>query len=272
MHYPHVHPDRPIELLHVHACWELGYCFEGRGIFMVGSKVMPFSAGTVSLVGPDEPHLAQSLNGTSSRWAWLYLDPLPLVSMLAGDLEQLDPTPLCGATFENLKQLAGNDPLRVAMVSLVSELQEQADGQTTMVRALVSQILLLFRRRYDLMPDKASDESRQTHRHLHRLAPALTYMATHYQDHLDVPMLAKKCSMSESHFRRCFIQAMDVSPQVYWQRLRVRMAASLLASSDQTILSISQSVGFESLSSFNRLFKQIMGQTPGQWRQGRLGD
>ncbi len=269
MHYPHIHPDHPIELLHVHACWELGYCFEGSGIFMVDSKVMSFSPGTVSLVGPEEAHLAQSLKGTSSRWAWVYLDPLLLLSMLAGDLEQLDPTPLRGAAFENLKQLASDDPLRVAMQSLVAELQEQAVGRTTMIRALVSQLLLLFRRRYMVLPDEMATRSSGPHRQLYRLAPALEYLATHYQDHLDVPMLAKKCAMSESHFRRRFIQAMDVSPQVYWQRLRIRMAASRLVSSDQTILSISQSVGFESLSSFNRLFKQIMGQTPGQWRQDR---
>jgi AraC-like DNA-binding protein len=47
------------------------------------------------------------------------------------------------------------------------------------------------------------------------------------------------------------------------------MAASLLTGSQHTILAISQLVGFESLSSFNRLFKQIMGQSPSQWRQHR---
>tara|TARA_Y100001933_G_scaffold262971_1_gene322754 strand:- start:102645 stop:103598 length:954 start_codon:yes stop_codon:yes gene_type:complete len=267
LHYPHVHPDHPIDLLHVHRCWELGYCFEGSGIFMVGSKVMEFGPGCVSLIGPDEPHLAQSLPGTTSRWAWVYLDPFPLVGLLNTDLTQLDPSCMHGAAFTNLIHCQEDKTLGIATKSLIQEMQNKTTDQATMIRVLVCQILLLFRRQYSKVSDKSSTPSQQLHLQLQRLAPALEHMAIHYHQRLDVTMLAQLCSVSQSHFRKLFTQAMHVSPQDYWQRLRIRMALSLLRSSDQSILQISQQVGFESLSSFNRLFKQIMGTSPRSWRK-----
>ncbi len=268
MHYPHEHDDSPIRLLHVHGCWELGYCFEGSGMFIVGSKVMSFEQGSVSLIGPDEPHLAQSLAGTYSRWAWVYFDPLALVNRLDANLRELDPSPLHGLGFANLTNTLPDDPLRVATTALIRELQANTLGRSTMIRALVCQILLLYRRAYSQVKlDSTASDSPSPRHLLERLAPAMEYMATHYHEHLDVATLAKRCNMSESHFRKRFAKTLGQSPQAYWQHLRIRMAASMLRSTDQSILHISQAVGFETLSSFNRLFKQIMSTTPSHWRR-----
>src|SRR5687768_4151735 len=72
---PFVQADNPITLLHYHDCLELGYCFSGSGIFMVGEKVLPFGAGDVAFINHTEVHLAQSAPGTHSEWTWIYLDP-----------------------------------------------------------------------------------------------------------------------------------------------------------------------------------------------------
>lgn len=52
---------------------------------------------------------------------------------------------------------------------------------------------------------------------------------------------------------------------------RVKDAAKLLTTTDQTILQISLAVGFLSKSNFNCEFTRVMGQTPSAWRQaGRV--
>ncbi|WP_235533286.1 helix-turn-helix domain-containing protein [Paenibacillus sp. Leaf72] len=41
-----------------------------------------------------------------------------------------------------------------------------------------------------------------------------------------------------------------------------------MKSSDFSILSISEQVGFHSISSFNRCFSKLMGASPKEWRKG----
>lgn len=267
MHYPHEHADDPIRMLHVHNCWELGYCFEGGGIFMVGSKVMSFSAGTVSLIGPDEPHFAQSLPGTTSRWAWVYFNPAALLCSMDAMASCARLDSLRGTAFANLLDSGQAGYLGRRMRELVDELKADHTDQSAMVRAMVTQITLNWLRQHADLPQQSDDATGHTGSLMQRLAPAMTYLASHYAQHLCVDKLAEMCDLSESHFRRLFREALGQSPQAYWLSLRIGMAASLLLSTDQAILPISQQVGFETLSSFNRAFKQNMGVSPSAWRR-----
>ena len=197
MHYPHEHGDHPIQMLHMHACWELGYCFEGSGIIIVGSKVLSFAKGAVSLIGPDEPHFAMSLPGTTSRWAWIYLNPLQLAGRFDSDLSHLDPSTLHGETFNNILASEHNNLPATAMRQLVNELLHKETGHEAMIRALVCQIMLLYRR-LNLQTDKVNSKPCPPIGGLmSRLAPALEYLASHYHVHLDVPSLADRCALFE---------------------------------------------------------------------------
>jgi len=56
--------------LHVHDSLEVGYCYDGRGIFVIEDKVFPFSAGDVCVINSSEMHLARSAEGTESHWTF----------------------------------------------------------------------------------------------------------------------------------------------------------------------------------------------------------
>jgi AraC-like DNA-binding protein len=51
--------------------------------------------------------------------------------------------------------------------------------------------------------------------------------------------------------------------------MRMQMAAAILRSTDRPVTDVSLSVGFDSLSSFNRLFRRYFECTPVQWRKNR---
>ena len=81
-----------------------------------------------------------------------------------------------------------------------------------------------------------------------------------------IETLARLCGMSQSHFRRVFRELLSVGPLEHLNRTRILKACSLMRMSEDSILSISGQVGFQSLSSFNRHFLAEMGPTPSQWR------
>ena len=74
-------------------------------------------------------------------------------------------------------------------------------------------------------------------------------------------------SLSPAHFRRIFSSVMETSPLKYLTDTRIRQAASLLRTTEASVLSISEEVGYHSVSSFNRQFHDTMGQTPREWRR-----
>jgi AraC-like DNA-binding protein len=100
-----------------------------------------------------------------------------------------------------------------------------------------------------------------------RIAPALQRLASAYMQELRVDDLADACHMSTTHFRRVFGRATGRAPLQYLNHIRIQAASALLASTDRSVLDISLTVGFRTLSSFNRQFKAIRGMSPRSWRK-----
>lgn len=258
-----VQRDNPIRFLHVHQCLEIGICFQGSGVFVVGEKVLPFSAGDVSFINHTEVHLARSAAETTSDWAWIYLDPLRLVDLPDADRRFLDPSPLAGANFANIVHPDENAEAGHLARRLVEELRAQPSGYRSVARGLVLDLMVQIHR----LPRKARGPVKEERAGFERIAPALQIIARDYASPLRIRDLARSCGVSEPSLRRLFQQAVGRSPREYWNGLRLRMAASQLRTTTHSVLEISQAAGFETLSSFNRLFRSHFGVSPREWRK-----
>src|SRR5215218_3239048 len=83
---------------------------------------------------------------------------------------------------------------------------------------------------------------------------------------LDVPALARIAHVSEAHFIRSFRSTFGETPHRYLQRRRVERAAFLLRESALSVTEISLDVGFNSLGTFSRTFRDILGESPSGYR------
>ena len=103
---------------------------------------------------------------------------------------------------------------------------------------------------------------------LEKMKVILKYIENNYAQKISVADAAEIAGFSESHFMRYFKETMGTSFVEYLKDYRLTMAARLLLASDTSILSISEDVGFENLSYFNRAFKKKYQVTPSQYRKG----
>jgi AraC-like DNA-binding protein len=99
-----------------------------------------------------------------------------------------------------------------------------------------------------------------------RLLRARDAMDRAYAGSLDVRAVAAIAHISPAHFSRCFRVVFGESPHRYLQRRRVERSMFLLRESDRTVTDICLDVGFSSLGTFCRTFRQIVGQTPSMYR------
>jgi AraC-like DNA-binding protein len=87
-----------------------------------------------------------------------------------------------------------------------------------------------------------------------------------YADPLDLEALARAAHVSRYHFARCFATTYGETPMRYLTRRRVERAQDLLRSANLTVTEVCMLVGFSSLGSFSSRFRDLVGETPSQYR------
>lgn len=99
------------------------------------------------------------------------------------------------------------------------------------------------------------------------LMPALTYI----EENLSSPpptndFLASLCSISCVYFRKLFNKKFGMPPSKYITMLRIERAKGLIISDFVSLADVAESCGFSNIYHFSKVFKQVTGMTPTQYK------
>lgn len=92
------------------------------------------------------------------------------------------------------------------------------------------------------------------------------FVDTHYCEEIYLESLAQQFRTSPKYMSRLLKQALGVPFKQYLTNLRIARACELLISTDMKIEEIAIACGFTSRNSFIRVFKQLQGATPSEYR------
>ena len=95
-----------------------------------------------------------------------------------------------------------------------------------------------------------------------KITPAVKYLESHLGEAFSGKELASLCGLSESHFRRLFLEKMKMSPVKYKNTILIKRACALLKADDMNITEVSEVLNFGSIYAFSRAFKKEMGISP----------
>lgn len=115
------------------------------------------------------------------------------------------------------------------------------------------------------VPTKDAIDSKKLEQR-NRLIPILNYIHENYADDISLSELAALIPMSEGQFCRIFKETMKVSPFQYLMRYRIMQSCSILLETDKKIGEIANLTGFNNISYYNRVFLEMIGCTPRQYR------
>lgn len=101
---------------------------------------------------------------------------------------------------------------------------------------------------------------------LTRLRRARDVADRHYSEPLDLDTLAGASNVSKYHFVRTFAETYGETPMRYLTRRRIERAQDLLRSANLTVTEICMMVGFSSLGSFSSRFRELVGESPREYR------
>lgn len=96
---------------------------------------------------------------------------------------------------------------------------------------------------------------------------AINYIKEHYSENISLDQLADYLEMTPEYLSTLFNREMGINFSTFLKQFRISHAKRLLKGSDKKIYEIAIEVGYNDPKYFNRVFKEVMGISPGDYRQ-----
>lgn len=259
--------DVPAGSQHFHNCLEIGICESDSGTMEFFNIKRPFRAGDVTIVASDIAHTTYSAAGCASKWSYIFVNveelffpyfPLDIVSNI--DMFQ--------KLLRNYWAVLPHDKqpeIYMLVTAIIEELKRKDLNFQFSVRGLMLSLMMKLLNLY--IAEQKRDDNKELHENTLVIAPALYYIRKNYMQDFPMESLAGLCSMSPSHFRRTFHSIMGFGALEYLNRIRITHATILLRTTEKPVLEISEEIGYQTISSFNRHFLEIVGTTPMKYRK-----
>ncbi len=100
-----------------------------------------------------------------------------------------------------------------------------------------------------------------------KISNAIHYIQSNLQQNLTVADLAARANQNADYFSRVFTEHMGERPLAYIQLKRIESAQFLIITTDLSFTEIAEQTGFETLSYFSRIFKNVTAQTPSEYKK-----
>ncbi len=258
------YPSEEPENLHYHNFLELGYCESGTGVFIIDGEMIPFHGKCTSIIYDGQVHIAKSVNNEKSLWHFIYIDLSKLFTGVeANELKTLASLEHDKYRFPNIIPYEEDEGIYALCREIMAEAATEQSEHLTEIRNLVIALLIKHGRYFE----KKGNDVRERASLMDEIGELLNYVNIHYMENIGIDDLVQKTHMSKATLQRKMTSFFGVSPMQYIHHLRLNHAALLLLEKKKTITEIASEVGYNSLSSFNRMFLKEFGMSPSDWRR-----
>jgi YesN/AraC family two-component response regulator len=131
------------------------------------------------------------------------------------------------------------------------------------VKSSLVRLLIRIRRQGLQETDKLQPFNHPMHEKVSEIA---AYLNRNYSEDITLEQISKQFYISPSYLSRIFKKLTGFHFREYLLVVRVKEAQKLLRESQEKVVNIAQSVGFEHVSHFNTTFKKFVGLSPLKYR------
>lgn len=259
--------DPDSDKMHSHKNFELNLITSGSGRRIVGNNISSYTRGDLVLLGPNISHCWEVLETDKGN----------------------EPECIVTHFYENI---IGSDFFNIPELEKVVDLLKKADGGilfkgpktekvmynlTRMVNqkgleryiGLLRVFSLLLQveeqdREYLALPSALPDSHDKDRDQINKI---YEYVFLNIQEGINLKEASKLVYMEPSSFCRYFKKKTNQTFMEYVKRVRIGIAAKLLAETDKPVTQICYECGYNNLANFNHYFKVIMEKTPSEYRK-----
>ncbi len=255
---------------HFHTECQITYILESEGRRIVGDSVDFFNSGELTFLGSDIPHvwhndiqsLPKKAHNTGAKSLALFFHPDKLVHLLSElvDVQKLSllfkiaqrGMVFFGETKEGLKKLLVKMTAQKSLAQLITMLEIFE--------------LLTTTKEYSLLASTGYKNTYQA-KDSDRMDKVFKHIFCNFKSDIKLEEMASIANMNQQAFCRYFKSRTQKTLVEFVNNIRISHACKLISDGDYSITALAYECGFQSLSNFNRFFKEVKGLTPREYRK-----
>lgn len=245
----HLFEYRPRPEYHLH------FILDGQGVLRIYKKVYHLTRGQMFVIPPNvEDYSYQADELKPWYYAWVafngtkagdYMKQAGFYNQHVVHYSNIPPEEFTSYIYEMLK---------ASHLTVANELDRTASLYLILAKLIESRNIITA--------DSAYDVSGDTY-----IKHALQYIQFNYNRSIQINDIVNYIGINRSYFSHIFKRKMSVSPKVYLQQYRMEQARIFLVTTNDSIHSIAEKIGYKDSFTFSKLFKKLTNMSPKEYRK-----
>jgi AraC-like DNA-binding protein len=254
---------------HAHYEYQLFVVLKGHGTRFIGDSIKTFQSGELIFTGPHLPHIWRSdeayFSGNSNlhtEGIVIYFNANFLGDQMLEKEEMVAMKKLFARSKRGLEFYGAKKNLVIAMIEELTRLQ----GIPSVIQLLKILDMLASSKEYHYISSRGYDEILNQNE-TDRLNMVYEYVLKNFRQKIALEELAELLHMTPTSFSRYFSMRNNKPFSRFISEIRIKHACKLLTETENTIEQICYECGFNTLSNFNRQFREIMLKKPSKYKK-----
>lgn len=252
---------------HYHDAYEIYYLLEGERDYFIKGRTYHIQKGDLILIDVNELHKTMDVSAHERILLNFRRDFLPAAfqNTLQNDLFS------CFHQDNNLLRLntPEQDFVRDLLMKMLAENEAVRSDSMLYLQALLTELLIFLNR---LMAQKSTGDFLFPNSIHQKISEIVVYMTANYQENITLGGISERFEISKYYLSRMFKEVTGFTLIEYLNGIRTKQAQKMLRTTALNVTTISENVGFDSITHFGRVFKTITGSSPLQYRKALRKD
>jgi AraC-like DNA-binding protein len=254
---------------HAHSEYQLFVVLEGTGTRFIGDSIKSFKSGELIFTGPHLPHLWRSddqyfekNSGYEAKGVVIYFNENFLGDHILDKEEMLSIKKLFSKSMRGLEFYG---PKKIKVVELMAELTNMK-GISSVIQLLQILEILASTKEYHYISSTHYEDSFNQHE-TDRLNKVYEYVLKNFRRKVSLEEIAELLHMTPTSFSRYFTMKNNKPFSRFVAEIRIKHACEMLTESDASVAEVCYECGFNTLSNFNKQFKEITLKKPTEYKK-----
>jgi YesN/AraC family two-component response regulator len=252
---------------HYHNLFEIYYLLKGERNYFINQRSYHVKKGDLVLINKNILHKTSTIDSKNPEHERILIQfDEQLFSSLAAEMKSAE----LFKVFEKKENVLSLNPeqqlwLEEELFKLTAESKKKNNPENSLaVKLIIAEILILIKRISAKSAAQNLKYPDQKHENISKIA---AYISQNYENKLSLSSLAEKFNYSPAYLSRAFKEVTGFNFVEYKNNVRIKEASKLLLQSELSVTEIATEVGFNNITHFGRIFKEITDLSPLEYRK-----
>lgn len=254
---------------HIHKSVELYLVDSGSCSMEIGSRKFTFYPGDLVIIYPNIVHSFYLEETGACTFRHIHFDPSLFSEWHISQYDSHPPDILTIllSPFSHYLSVRSDEKISSIVDSIITESNEKSALSNAMVNLNIAELLIYLIRLKCPKQFPAQENNAKHSNHVQYVSYALAYIHGNYDQKILIPDIAAHLNISARYLNKLFFQHMNLTILNYINMYRINQAIDLMTDTKLTLTEIASQVGCKDSQHFSKLFKNLIGLPPNQYRK-----